>query len=261
MNSSALLAFAITFASGAATSLGACAAFFIRKKDFKTLALAMSFSAGVMIFVSFCDILPISRDFLAKGFGEAPAAARAASLAAFFAGALFAGIIDAFVPEHIQADMLDEGGGKNHKMGKAAFMTAAALAVHNFPEGVSVFFSTLEDTRLGLALALAILLHNIPEGMSVALPAYHSTGSKKRAFLIATFSGMVEPFGALCAYFILMPVLTPALVGACMAATGGIMVYIALDELLPMANQYDNQHSAIIGVFLGMLAMAAASFI
>ena len=260
MNSSALLAFAITFASGAATSLGACAAFFIRKKDFKTLALAMSFSAGVMIFVSFCDILPISSDFLAKNFGEAPAAARAVSLAMFFAGALFAGIIDAFVPEHVETKMLD-GDDSSAKLGKTAFITAAALAIHNFPEGMSVFFSTLEDTRLGLALAFAIMLHNIPEGMSVALPVYHSTGSKKRAFWTATFSGMVEPFGALCAYFILMPVLTPALVGACMAATGGIMVYIALDELLPMANQYDNQHSAIIGVFLGMLAMAAASFI
>jgi ZIP family zinc transporter len=154
-----------------------------------------------------------------------------------------------------------DGDVSSSKISRVAIMTAIALAIHNFPEGLSVFFSTLEDTRLGIALGIAIMLHNIPEGISVALPIFHTTGSRKKAFWIATFSGLVEPLGAICAYFILMPILSPALIGACMAATAGIMVFIALDELLPMAKQYDDQHTAIVGVFLGMLIIAISSFI
>lgn len=255
MDNNALLAFTITFVAGASTAIGALAAFFVRKKDFKTIAFAMSFSAGVMIFVSFADIMPMSAELFGRSFSETKA--EAATFAMFFAGALIAGIIDRFVPEHITTEMLDKSGvAKKTNVRKAAIMTSLALAVHNFPEGLSVFFSTLEDTRMGLALGFAILLHNIPEGISVALPAYQSTGSRKKAFWLSTCSGLVEPFGALCAYFVFAPFLTPTLVGACMAITAGLMVYIALDELLPMAKEYDEQHSAIVGVFLGMAVIA-----
>ncbi|MBO5255813.1 MAG: zinc transporter ZupT [Opitutales bacterium] len=257
---SVLIAFAITFVAGVSTSLGALIAFCVQKKDFKKIAFAMAFSAGVMIYVSFADIMPMASEMFEKTFSQSQNLAKAAPLAMFFAGALFAGVIDAFIPEHIDTKMID-GDVSTSKISRVAIMTAVALAIHNFPEGLSVFFSTLENTRLGLALGIAILLHNIPEGISVALPIFHTTGSRKKAFLIATFSGLVEPLGAICAYFILMPILSPALIGACMAATAGIMVFIALDELLPMAKQYDDQHTAIVGVFLGMLIIAISSFI
>ncbi len=260
MENNVLFAFAITFIAGASTSLGALIAFFVRKEDFKTIAFAMSFSAGVMIYVSFADILPISGEFFEKTFADSASLAKSLPIAMFFVGAICAGLIDKFVPEHINTEMVD-GDVSKSKISKVAFMTAIALAVHNFPEGLAVFFSTLENVNIGIALGVAILLHNIPEGISVALPIYHTTGSKKKAFLIATFSGLVEPLGAICAYFVLAPVLSPALIGACMAATAGIMVYIALDELLPMAKEYDNQHSSIVAVFLGMAVIALSSLI
>ncbi len=260
MENNVLLAFAITFVAGVSTSLGALIAFFVRKEDFKTIAFAMSFSAGVMIYVSFADIMPISNDFFQKTFSDSANIAKIAPIAMFFIGAIFAGLIDKFVPEHISTEMVD-GDVSSSKISKVAFMTAIALAVHNFPEGLAVFFSTLEDAGMGIALGVAIMLHNIPEGISVALPIYHTSGSKKKAFLIATFSGLVEPLGAICAYFILAPFLSPALIGACMAATAGIMVYIALDELLPMAKEYDNQHSSIVAVFLGMAIIALSSLL
>lgn len=257
---SVLLALAITFVAGVSTSLGALIAFCVRKKDFKKIAFAMAFSAGVMIYVSFADILPMASEMFERTFKDSANLAKGAPLLMFFVGALLAGLIDAFVPEHIDTKMID-GDVSSSKISRVAIMAAIALAIHNFPEGLSVFFTTLEDTRLGVALGIAIMLHNIPEGISVALPIFHTTGSRKKAFWIATFSGLVEPLGAICAYFILMPVLSPALIGACMAATAGIMVFIALDELLPMAKQYDDQHTAIVGVFLGMLIIAISSFI
>lgn len=257
------LAFTVTFIAGISTSIGAAAAFFVGKKDMAKMALAMSFSAGVMIFVSFMGILPSSMQIISK---ELPERAELAVYASFFAGAAIAWAIDALVPEHIDAQTIEKCADCPEKTAKTtrgramktALMAAIALSIHNFPEGISVFFTTLEDTRSGIAFALAILLHNIPEGIAVALPVYNSTGSKKKAFLWASFSGLAEPAGALIAFFALGWLFTPAITGACMAATGGLMVYIALDELLPMAREHDTQHATIIGVFAGMGLVAGA---
>ena len=106
-----------------------------------------------------------------------------------------------------------------------------------------------------------MLLHNIPEGISVALPVYNVTGSKKKAFMMSALSGLAEPVGAICAWLFLSPFLTPMLLGAILALTAGIMIYISLDELLPMAKEYGHEHYGIVGVFLGMALMAFSGII
>ena len=150
---------------------------------------------------------------------------------------------------------------KRSKATHAALFTALALFIHNFPEGLSVFVTTMEDVTIGLAVGLAIMLHNIPEGVAVALPVYNATGSKKRAFWTAALSGMAEPLGAVVAYFILAPFLSPVIIGGALALTAGLMVYISLDELLPMAREHAEAHYAIIGVFAGMALMAVISIV
>jgi ZIP family zinc transporter len=72
---------------------------------------------------------------------------------------------------------------------------------------------------------------------------------------------MAEPVGAIVAWLFLAPFLTPALLGALLAFTAGIMIYISLDELLPMAKEYGHEHYGIIGVFAGMALMAISSII
>ena len=57
-------------------------------------------------------------------------------------------------------------------------LTAIAIAIHNFPEGLGTFLVSSQDLTLGITVALAIALHNIPEGIAVALPIYHATGKK-----------------------------------------------------------------------------------
>ena len=43
-------------------------------------------------------------------------------------------------------------------------MTALAIGLHNFPEGLATFVGTLDDPTVGIPLAIAIAIHNIPEG-------------------------------------------------------------------------------------------------
>ena len=109
-----------------------------------------------------------------------------------------------------------------------------------------------------MVIAAAIAIHNIPEGMAVSLPVYYATGSRKKAFWMSFLSGMVEPLGAVVGYLIFGAWLTSWVLGAIMAAVAGIMVYISLDELLPAAREYGEHHLSIYGLIGGMVLMGSS---
>ena len=91
---------------------------------------------------------------------------------------------------------------------KTGILITLGIAIHNFPEGLAVFMSSLSSIRLGIVLALAIALHNIPEGLAVAMPIFYATKSKRKAFWYSFLSGFAEPIGAVIGLLILMPILT-----------------------------------------------------
>ena len=261
MNDNAINALLLTLIAGGATSIGAMLTFFVKQHNFRVLALGMSFSAGVMIYLSFMDILPMAIENMSAS-NEASKLGHILAVVTFFIGVFIAGIIDHFVPEHLNSDDDPKHNKKNYaskKAHRAAILTALALAIHNFPEGFSVFVSSIENITVGIGVAIAIILHNIPEGISVAMPIYSATGNRAKAFWIATASGMAEPLGALVAYLVLAPIVTPMISGIALAVTAGLMVYIALDELLPMAREYGEEHYGIFGTFAGMALMAFVS--
>ena len=135
-------------------------------------------------------------------------------------------------------------------------MTALAIGIHNFPEGIATFTSALKDPVLGVAIAVAIAIHNIPEGIATSLPIYFSDGKKGKAFLISFLSGMTEPLGAILGYILLRPFLNDTVFGILFSAVAGIMVFISLEELIPMAHEYEKSKITIIGVIIGMIIMA-----
>ena len=101
-------------------------------------------------------------------------------------------------------------------------------------------------------------IHNIPEGIAVSVPIYAATGSRGRAFWYSFMSGLSEPLGAIAAYLLLMPLMGPMLLNCTFAAVAGIMVFISLDELLPAAHQYGENHTSIVGMICGMALMAVS---
>ena len=139
--------------------------------------------------------------------------------------------------------------------------TALAIAIHNFPEGIATFASTLHDPSLGIAIAIAIAIHNIPEGIAVSVPIYYATGDKRKAFRLSFLSGLSEPLGALVAMLILLPFLNDVMFGVIFASVAGIMVFISLDGLLPAAKKYDEGHLSIYGLIGGMMVMAVSLLI
>ena len=132
-------------------------------------------------------------------------------------------------------------------------MTAIAICIHNFPEGMATFLTTTQSITLGVSVAFAIAIHNIPEGIAVALPIYHATGKKRYAMLYAALSGITEPIGALVGMMIFGLFVPNILVGVLMAGVAGIMTYISFDTLLPLAKEYGNWHLSIVGIMSGIL--------
>ncbi len=141
-------------------------------------------------------------------------------------------------------------------MYRAGIITALAIAIHNFPEGLVTFAAALKDVRLGLPIAVAIAIHNIPEGIAVSVPIFYATGNRKKAFVYSFISGLAEPVGALIGYLVLFKFFNDMVLGILMAAVAGIMVFISLDQLLPYAEKYGEHHLSICGLIAGMLVMA-----
>ena len=135
-------------------------------------------------------------------------------------------------------------------------MAAIAITAHNFPEGLATFFATLENPHVGMPLAFAIAMHNIPEGVSIAIPIYFATNSKAKAFVACLLSGLAEPVGAAIGYLLLAPFLSNTIFGIVFGVISGVMVFLALDELLPAAKKYAKGHETVYGLVAGMGIMA-----
>lgn len=98
---------------------------------------------------------------------------------------------------HGNAHLSDLEPTDKKELMRTSTLTALAIALHNFPEGLATFIATLAEPSLGVALAVAIAVHNVPEGMAVAMPVYYSSGSKMKGFLWASLSGLTEPIGGI----------------------------------------------------------------
>jgi len=261
MNFNVASAIGLSIFAGLATGIGGLILLLFKKVNIKMLSIALGFSAGVMIYVSFVEILPQAKIFLAKAYGSAKG--DWITFIAFFAGIFLIGIIDKLVPEadnphELQSkEQLDVCGlgEQSKKLAKTGKMAALAITIHNFPEGLATFVSGMSDVSLGIAIAIAVAIHNIPEGISVALPIYCATGNKKEAFFKSLLSGLAEPVGAIIAFLFLGPFLNDVIFGIIYASIAGIMVFISFDELLPSAREYGEHHLSILGLVCGMIVM------
>lgn len=264
----------LTLIAGAATGLGGALVLFRKRISSNFLAGALGLSAGVMIFISLAELYPQAQDAISASCGGIRGSVFV--VLAFFFGMGIITLIDFLIPEYenpheasglsldsknAATDLIEHSGSGALK--KLGIMSALAIAIHNFPEGMATFIGALNDPQTGTGIAFAIAIHNIPEGIAVAIPIYFATKSKGKALFYALLSGLTEPVGAFICYGI------TALSGVSLegggaafplilAAVAGIMIYISLDELLPTAEKYGRHHVAIAGVVAGMAIMAVS---
>lgn len=254
------IAFLMTMIAGLSTGIGSLIAFLAKSTNTKFLSVSLGFSAGVMIYVSFIEIFPEGLEMLSRELGEVKG--HWMTVLAFFGGIALIAIIDRLIPNEENPHEIrsaaegEAPSAKNGKLMRMGLMTALAIALHNFPEGLATFVSALQSPEVAIPIVVAIAIHNIPEGIAVSVPIYQATGSRRKAFLYSFLSGLAEPIGALAGWLLLMPIMNDVVYGLVFAAISGIMVFISLDELLPAAEEYGEHHLAIYGLITGMAVMA-----
>ena len=184
-----VLAFLLVTLAGACTGIGASLVFCkcVKRENDNLLASALGGAAGVMLYVTFIEIFHKSLD----GFADSGLSGNQTSGVVYSIGTItfFMGIFIMFCLEKV-VDYLNK---KDDDLSRMGFMTALAIGIHNFPEGVATFVATLHDPSFGFIMAFAIGIHNIPEGMCVSIPLYYSNGNRRKAFLWALISGISEP--------------------------------------------------------------------
>ena len=247
MTDTILIAFLFSLAAGLSTGLGSLAAFFIKDFKHRYLSLVMGFSAGVLIQISFMELL----------FSAITETGLLNANIAFFLGIVTIAAIEFLIPHEYEEEKLPDKEKKNKRLLKTGLLVSVGIVIHNFPEGIITMFGTIKDPHLGLVLLIAIALHNIPEGISVSIPIYYATKNRKKAFLWSLLSGLSEPVGALIGFFVLSPFITPFVLNLALAFVAGIMVFISFDELLPLSLSHGEAHLAITSLFIGMFTMTA----
>jgi ZIP family zinc transporter len=235
-----LTAFLLSLLAGLGTGLGGLLTV-IKKPDQRQVAFLMGLTAGVMITLSFVEL--VNEAWQASGY--------LVTTIGFGLGALFMFFVD-WVTPHIRFGE-EEKSPLDGKLLKAGWLVAIGITIHNIPEGIAVGAGYMRMPEFGFLIALGIALHNIPEGIATALPLSEGGMSRWKAFGIAFFSGLVEPIGALIAALFLTPF--KSLIPASLAFAAGVMVFITLDELVPAAREFGHQHTTAIGIIAGAISV------
>lgn len=237
-----LYAFILSFLAGISTVIGALVILFDKKKNNKTVVISLSFAAGIMMCVSLTDLLPNSFGMISSSNALFPKIILSLIFMTF--GIIISMLIDKYLPDNSE-------NTDNKGLYKIGIISMVAIVLHNIPEGIATFITSTNNLKLGLTITIAIALHNIPEGISIAVPIYHATNNKLKAFLYALLSGMSEVLGSILAYLFLAPLINDHVMKALYAIIAGIMIHISVYELIPGAYKESTLKSVLKYFLIG----------
>lgn len=237
-----IYALLISFFAGISTLIGALFIFLPIKRDNinRFLTFSLSFSLAIMIGICISDLLPESIFTITNAYSY-----RSIPL-----------IISLFLLSYLLIKLINKFLSKyESNLYKLGILSMVTLILHNLPEGIITFLSSYTNLGLGIKLSIAIAMHNIPEGVAIAVPIYYSTGSKKEAILKTTLSGLSEPIGALIAYIFLSKYITSNMIAIILIIVSGLMITLAIEQMLPEALKYKENKYIYFGIILGIIVI------
>ncbi len=248
------IAFLLAVFAGLSTVIGGLVVFYRKSRSDAFLGLSTAFAIGVMVYVSFIEMIPHSFEILGEHYGSG--AGNLISIGLLFAGMGFVALIDSLIPEQKKEEGISTKSRK--RLFRSGLLVAMAIAIHNFPEGIATLAGSLNDIEVGAMIALAIAIHNIPEGIAIASPIYRATGSKRKALGMTFLSGIAEPLGAFIAFILFGDHLSELFFGYIMSFIAGIMIYISIANLMPVSIEYGKRKNMVLGTISGMFVMAVS---
>lgn len=239
---------------GGATIIGSLLGFIIKKPSHKFNDIILSFAAGVMLAAAVVGLIVPSIDYNNKF-------SIIVTIVGIFIGALSLNLIDRLVPHlhRIVGVDIEEHPDNINRLNKV-LLFVIAIGIHNLPEGIAAGVSFGSgDMGRALTVILGIALQNIPEGMIIIAPLLASGLSKKKTFLIASLTGVVEIIGTFIGYFAVS--ISTVILPFALAFAGGTMLYVISDEMIPETHAHGNERAATYALIVGFIVMLLMDFI
>ena len=233
---------------GGATVIGAVIGFIFKNLTHKFSDIVLSFAAGIMLAASVLGLILPSLDYGGK-YGLI------ITVVGIFVGALSLNLIDKLVP-HLHKLVEPDGEKHNNADLSKILLFVLAIAIHNLPEGIAagVGFGSGNNTQAYI-IAGGIALQNIPEGMVIIGPMLAVGVSKKKTFVCALLTGLVEVVGTLIGYFAVT--VAQVILPFALAFAGGTMLYVISDEMIPETHAHGSERGATYALIVGFCVMLA----
>lgn len=217
-------------------------------ENVRAIAASIGFSTGIMLLISLLELVPESTAMMGT----------TQTLTSFMLGVGLVWMLHLIVP-HIH--LVEEKGVADRMLIRSAYLVAFGLILHDFPEGFAMANAYIAAPGLGVLVAVSIALHNIPEEFAIAVPAV-MIRSRRFLYGAALLSALAEPMGAVIG--LVAVGIAPALNACFMAFAAGVMSFVSLHELIPMARRYRNMRMFAVGMMVsalvyGLLEMLAAA--
>ncbi len=234
--------FLLSLIAGSATGIGGLVVLQTRNLGKRYIGFSMGFSSGIMLTISFLNLFAEAVRILTY----------LNAVFAFSVGALFMISLDLALP-HMELGRKEKGIVES-KLFKTGLLIAIGISLHNIPEGFVVSAGYAHLPKLGMLMAMAIFAHNIPEGIATAVPLLMAKTKRSRIAGLTFLSGLAETLGALIgSSMISFFGATDQVVGVGLAFAAGVMTYITVDELIPIAHEYGHKHAVSVGLLLGII--------
>lgn len=232
---------------GGATIAGAVIGFFFQDVSRKVNDMILSFAAGIMLAAAVIGLILPSVDIVGKrGIWI--------TIAGILAGAVFLNLMDRLTPHLHRLSGTDREEHVHNKNLNRALLFMMAVAIHNLPEGMAagVGFGS-ENTKAAITVAVGIALQNVPEGIVTVSPLIMAGVSRKRAFMMAVITGIIEVVGTLLGY--LSASVSSQILPFALAFAGGTMLYIISDEMIPETHSNGYERIATYSLLAGFIVM------
>lgn len=233
---------------GGATVIGAVIGFLFKNLSHRFSDIVLSFAAGVMLAAAVIGLILPSIEYGGKW-------GLLITVAGIFTGALCLNMVDKMVP-HLHKLMGTDGEAHNNANLNKVLLFVLAIGIHNLPEGIAagVGFGS-GNTAQALIIAGGIALQNIPEGMVIIGPMLAAGVSKKKTFIAALITGLVEVVGTLIGYFAVS--FSATVLPFALAFAGGTMLYVISDEMIPETHAHGSERGATYALLVGFCFMLA----
>ena len=217
----------------------------LRFKDRRHILLG--FTAGVLLSVVAFDLLPEIFELAQSGGHDV----RFAMLSLVVGFLVFHIAEKVFLVHHSH-----ESNYGDHHHPTVGVMSAGALILHSFFDGIGIGLGFQASPEIGIVIALAVIAHDFSDGLNtVSLMVAHKNTDKKAKLFLA-MDAIAPVLGGLSTLFFTFSS------GALMIYMGffaGFLIYMGASDVLPEAHSKDSSLWTVFATVLGAALMFGVS--